>query len=123
MRLIDADKLEVINTYALINDDVRNGINFAPLRCVLKTDIDNAPTVEDITEDDIKEAIKTGYQDGYDMAKAKYEKPTGIDCSKCDYLKFSKSFIESVVKLMNTYGIESVEDLSRELKHIANGDI
>ena len=97
------------------------GITFSLIEC--NDIIDNAPTVEDITEDDIKEAIKTGYRDGYDMAKAKYEKPTEIDCSKCDYLKFSKSFIESVVKLMNTYGIESVEDLSRELKHIANGGI
>ena len=119
-RLIDADALirtvehdEGISWENHGDDDL----------CVRKKYIDNAPTVEDITEDDIKEAIKTGYRDGYGMAKAKYEKPTEIDCSKCDYLKFSKSFIESVVKLMNTYGIESVEDLSRELKHIANGDI
>ena len=49
MRLIDADKLPITNTYALVNSkDVKpNEISFAPLVCVLKADIDNAPTIEE----------------------------------------------------------------------------
>ena len=37
--------------------------------------IDNAPTVEpEITDNDIIEAIKAGFNEGYSMAKAKYER-------------------------------------------------
>ena len=40
--------------------------------------IDNAPTVEpEITNEDIQNAIKQGYKDGYAMARAKYERPKG----------------------------------------------
>ena len=40
--------------------------------------IDNAPTVTpEITEEDIQNAIKQGYNDGYAMAKAKFERPKG----------------------------------------------
>lgn len=40
--------------------------------------IDLAPTVEpEITDEDIQNAIKQGYNDGYEMAKAKYERPQG----------------------------------------------
>lgn len=36
-----------------------------------------APTVDTYTEDDVKIAIKEGHEVGYEMAKAKYERPTG----------------------------------------------
>lgn len=39
--------------------------------------IENAPTVDTYTEDDVKTAIKEGHQVGYEMAKAKFERPTG----------------------------------------------
>ena len=39
--------------------------------------IDNAPTVDTYTEDDVKCAIKEGHQVGYEMAKAKFERPQG----------------------------------------------
>ena len=40
--------------------------------------IDLAPTVEpEITDEDIQNAIKQGYNDGYAMAKAKFERPQG----------------------------------------------
>ena len=37
--------------------------------------IDNAPTVDTYTEDDVQEAIKAGYQVGYELPKAKFERP------------------------------------------------
>ena len=48
-RLIDADALKTTNTYALVNSETdENSISFAPMCCVLKEDIDNAPTVEPV---------------------------------------------------------------------------
>ena len=53
--------------------------------------IDNAPTVEpEITEQDIKDAIRYGFVEGYEMAQAKYQRPQGewIDCGayyKCPF--------------------------------------
>lgn len=44
------------------------------------------------------------------------EQPTGqVNCSHCDYLNFSKKIIDIIVEVMTKYGIESVEDLQREL--------
>ena len=40
-------------------------------------DIDNAPKVDTYTEEDVHYAIKEGHQVGYEMAKAKFERPTG----------------------------------------------
>ena len=40
--------------------------------------VDNAPTVEpEITDEDIREAIKQGFENGYAMAEAKYKRPQG----------------------------------------------
>lgn len=39
--------------------------------------IDNTPTVEEITNEDIQQAIKEGFANGYEMAKAKFERPQG----------------------------------------------
>ena len=45
-RLIDADKLPVIRTFALVNDEKTEGsFAFAPIYCVIKGDLGNAPTV------------------------------------------------------------------------------
>ena len=50
MRLIDADKLKIRETWALVENvsNTPNGISFAPLFCVLKKDIDDAPTIDAI---------------------------------------------------------------------------
>lgn len=80
--------------------------------------IDNAPTVEPYTENDVIEGIRAGYKDGYEAAKAKFERPQEVNCSLCDYFKFSQSFIKNVVEMMLKYNIESVEDLKKELNHI-----
>lgn len=86
--------------------------------CVRKKYIDNAPTVEAYTEDDVKNAIKEGHEVGYEMAKAKYERPTEVNCSHCDYFTFSKRFIENIVGVMLKYKIETVDDLMTELNRI-----
>ena len=39
--------------------------------------IDNAPTVETYTEEDMKRTIKENFDIGYEMAKNKYERPKG----------------------------------------------
>lgn len=53
MRPIDADKLKITDTWALVEKDTENGneadkntFTFAPLKCVLLSDIENAPPVE-----------------------------------------------------------------------------
>lgn len=46
------------------------------------------------------------------------ERSTEVNCSNCDYFKFSQSFIENVVKFMTENNIETVEDLTKELNHI-----
>lgn len=69
MRLIDADELKKhIGTY--------DGTT-AQVEAVEVQYIDNAPTVDTYTEDDIHYAIKEGHQVGYEMAKAKFERPQG----------------------------------------------
>ncbi len=60
----------------------------------VKLTIDNTPTVDAYTEDDVKTAIKEGHEVGYEMAKAKFERPQGewifkhnssdVWCSVCD---------------------------------------
>jgi len=66
-------------------------------RIYLDSIIDNAPTVEAFTEEDIKQAIKENFDIGYEMAKNKYARPKGewikmsdrygvyFACEKCGY--------------------------------------
>lgn len=44
-----------------------------------------------------------------------HKRPQG-ECEKCDFRKFSETFIDGVVDLMNKNGITSVEQLSELLK-------
>ena len=81
IRLIDANALkdEMSKVFFNDNDDMRR----------IEKLIDNAPTVDaiintievrpqgEITDEDIQNAIKQGYNDGYEMAKAKFERPKG----------------------------------------------
>ena len=82
-RLIDADALKTTDTYALVNNKTdENGISFAPMRCVLKKDIDNAPTVD---YPFYQEAYQTGYEEGQNARpKGKWIEENGlIACSNC----------------------------------------
>ena len=59
---------------------------------------------EEITNEDIQNAIKQGYNDGYEMAKAKFERPQGewihylgcgiekAVCSECGQLGETKKY-------------------------------
>jgi hypothetical protein len=86
MRLIDAD--ELIKSYL---DHSRT--EFEIKNCCMASEnviaiIDNAPTVE---------------------------RPQG-ECENCDFRKFTETFVDGVVEVMNKNGITSVEQLSEILK-------
>lgn len=70
--------------------------------------IDNAPTVP---LPDFKEGYKQAIIDG----KTNFSRPQG-ECENCDFRKFSETFIDGVVDVMNKNGITSVEQLSELLK-------
>ena len=44
---------------------------------VIVEEIDNAPTVETYSEEDMCDTTSNGFDIGYDFAKAKYERPQG----------------------------------------------
>ena len=106
MRLIDADALKEDfehatygNTAVLVFDERLIGY--------INQVINNAPTV-DLTEDFIVE-YTTGYDDGLN------KRPKG-ECENCDFRKFTETFVEGVVDLMNKNGITSFEQLSEILR-------
>lgn len=67
MRLIDADAFR---------EQLDRAYEYTELGEVIEM-LDNAPTVDTYTEDDVQYAIKEGHQVGYEMAKAKFGQPTG----------------------------------------------
>lgn len=112
MRLINADALkEEITQYF---NDVMDIGEIKTINTVISI-IDNAPTVEsEITDQDIKDALKQGFVDGYEMAKAKYENSQG--CETCDYRIFTEKFADGIADVMNQYGIKSIEELQKILE-------
>ena len=135
MRLIDANALEkaIGDLYGLPFEEMVEDFTW------LKA-IGNAPTVcgnnpkwcescvskgkcastrpqdcSEITNEDIQNAIKQGYNDGFEMAKAKFERPKG-KCKDCEYLQFTERFIEVIVEVMNKYNITSVEELEQRAR-------
>ena len=91
MRLIDADKLiehKFVSIDCYLKSNVDNGFPRYKQgwNDAIDAIIDNAPTVDTYTEDDVQEAIKAGYQVGYELPKAKFERPQGewIDHSEDD---------------------------------------
>lgn len=100
MRLIDADKLK---EHKFLTPDAEEAKKWLPAETqgyqlgwndCIDTIVDNAPTVDTYTEDDVQYAIKEGHQVGYEMAKAKFERPHGewfitdsyphrVYCNKC----------------------------------------
>lgn len=97
----------------------------------IKNGISYNPTGDLISREALKEAIKNVYNETRDgivkfgIEKAYKEidnaptvepkRPQG-DCENCDFRKFSETFIDGVVDLMNKNGITSVEQLSELLK-------
>lgn len=88
MRLIDADALKEYfeSSIALCNEwiatakDKETKIRASAVKTFIGEvliAINNAPTVDTYTEDDVHCAIKEGHQVGYEMAKAKFERPQG----------------------------------------------
>ena len=116
IRLIDANALkeEMQSWLALPNRD--NDARDVVLHLIAV--IDNAPTVEpEITNDDIKIAIKQGYNDGYEMARAKFERPKGewiarIDethyCSNCRGDAIDGDFDEILTDFCPHCGVQMV---------------
>lgn len=74
MRLIDADKL---SEHKFTRESAKSSDYMRGWNDCIDTIIDNAPTVDTYTEDDVQEAIKAGYQVGYELPKAKFERPQG----------------------------------------------
>ena len=66
--------------------------------------IDNAPTVKPYC-----------YFCGQKEHGQTVERPQG-DCEKCDFRKFSETFVDGIVEVMNKNGITSVEQLLEILK-------
>ncbi len=66
--------------------------------------IDNAPTVKTYC-----------YFCGQTEHGQIEERPQG-DCEKCDFRKFSETFVDGIVEVMNKNGITSVEQLLEILK-------
>ena len=46
----------------------------------------------------------------------KLEESKQVDCENCDFRKFTETFVDGVVDVMNKHGITSVEQLSEILK-------
>ena len=78
-RLIDADVLMPLFIEKACTMKDRHGVKLGDEWLLnyndIKDVIDNAPTVDTYTEDDVHYAIKEGHQVGYEMAKAKFERP------------------------------------------------
>lgn len=72
--------------------------------------IDNAPTVER----PIRGIAKVGKNGEIEIELIN---PQG-ECKKCDYRKFTETFIDGVVDVMNKNGITSVEQLQEILKGV-----
>lgn len=109
-RLIDADELEKRFNEECDGDCgmcKHEAFNKGVYSCKLITD---APTVP---LPDFKEGYKQAIRDG----KTNFSRLQG-DCENCDFRKFTESFIDGVVEVMNKNGITSVEQLSEILKGV-----
>ena len=62
-----------------------------------------------------KNKVATVEQSLIATGKPYEERPQG-ECEKCDFRKFTETFIDGIVDVMNKNGITSVEQLSEILK-------
>lgn len=106
MRLIDADEL-IKDLTKWFPQFTLEGIEAKTLFNQILHDIDNAPTVD-------RQAINAEWlKAGIEYAET--HRPQG-ECEKCDFRKFTETFIDGVVDVMNKNGITSIEQLSEILK-------
>jgi len=62
------------------------------------------------------------YDEGLSFCADKIEeRPTEVNCSHCDYWKFSRAIIHGFADLMAAHGIESIEELEEELHRLNKG--
>lgn len=104
MKTVDADKLKE-DLFIKFGNQLPNG---------LLDEVDNAPT---IPLPDFKEGYKQAILDG----KTNFSRPQ-CDCENCDFRKFTETFVDGVVEVMNKNGITSVEQLSEILKGGADNE-
>lgn len=97
MRLIDADDLKKNKVYSAERHEY----------VVPVYNIYNAPTVCGNNPKWCENCVSKG--------KCASIKPQG-ECENCDYRKFTETFVDGVVEVMNKNGITSVEQLSEILK-------
>ena len=69
-RLIDANKLKKAT------EKYTDCANIDCINCFREL-IDDAPTIETYTEEDIRLSNRTGFDDGYEKAKEEFERPKG----------------------------------------------
>jgi hypothetical protein len=109
MRLIDADEIKKLPFEKLIHTDFGD-------TCIPIEEIDYAPTVEALlTNEEVKDFAKENFDIGYEMAKAKFERPHGewvvtaedndgvhrICCPFCSYEKGSNNTDTIIVTFTN----------------------
>lgn len=116
MRLIDADELrkKIVARVVHGEDKIDRGFN---LGIGAALDLLNvAPTVEEERDAD---AYETGYLqghvDGYLKAEKDYANPRG-ECEKCNFRKFSETFVDVLADAMKKKGITSAEQFQEILK-------
>lgn len=96
MRLIDADALLNLPFEKMIHTDYGD-------TCVPIEEIEMAPTIDPFERIGAICNENCGY------------KSQG-DCENCDYKKFTETFVDGVVEVMNKNGITSLEQLNKMLK-------
>lgn len=91
------------------------------------TEIDNAPTVEGFTKEDMSGAYNEGYVCGSREAeKARLQgyidgaTNNPKECKACDYYKLAQSFINGIVEVISKNGLTSIDELLEILKREAN---
>jgi len=78
-------------------------------------------TIE-LSENDYRALKEDGVQNHLALADSiiahsvPYEETPQGECEKCDFRKFTETFIDGIVDVMNKNGITSVEQLSEILK-------
>ena len=104
MRLIDADGL-IRDAKTLFCPDVYK-LSFIRL-------IDSTKTVEEITNEDVQNAIKLGFHDGYEMAKAKYARTQDEWIRKEDIIHLLESWADgySYIEIPTETAIKEIKEM------------
>lgn len=111
MRLIDAETLKKRIQLA----PNKQNETWTELYDAVMYEIDNAPSVEVTKPQSYVMVFCDGLEAQTYEKPPMFERPQG-DCEKCDFRKFTETFIDGVVDVMNKNGITSVEQLSKILE-------